>query len=148
MSDDETSTTRYCSDCRKTKAIEDFGGFKTCNACRDRGKDRKRDDESCNKKFNYRSLYNSYKNDDPDFDLSLEDFVEMVVSKCEYCGYRDLAKGYIGVDRVDSSMPHILGNCVPCCWVCNRMKGDMDVHEWIRHMNRIVDHVKKNTLFQ
>lgn len=138
MSDDDTSTTRSCSDCkRKNVPVEEFDGFKTCNSCRESAKNRKRDDENSNKKFNYKTLYNSYKSNDPEFSLTLEEFVEMVVGRCTYCGHRDLTRGYNGVDRVDSSMAHIQGNCVTACWTCNRMKGDMDVHDWIRHVARI-----------
>jgi hypothetical protein len=149
MSDDDTCTTRDCSDCkRKNVPIGEFGDYKTCNTCRESAKTRKRDDENSNRKFNYKTLYNSYKSNDPEFNLTLDEFVDMATSKCTYCGHRDLSKGYNGVDRVDSSMAHIQGNCVACCWTCNRMKSDMDVHEWIRHMARIVDHCKKNNHFQ
>ena len=149
MSDDELCTHRDCSHCkRKNLPIEDFGGFKTCNTCRENDKNRKRDEEDSSKKFNYKTLYNSYKSNDPEFSLSMNDFVEMLVSKCTYCGHRDLTRGYIGIDRVDSSMAHIEGNCVACCWTCNRMKSDMDVHEWIRHIARIVEYCKKNNHFQ
>ena len=126
MSDDDTCTTRDCSDCkRKNVPIEDS-----------------------NRKFNYKTLYNSYKSNDPEFNLTLDEFVEMATSKCTYCGHRDFTKGYNGVDRVDSSMAHIQGNCVSACWTCNRMKSDMDVHEWIRHIARIVEYCKKNNHFQ
>jgi len=149
MSDDDTSTTRDCSHCkRKNLPLEEFNGFKTCNTCRENDKNRKRDEEDSSRKFNYKTLYNCYKSSDPEFSLNLNEFVEMIVSKCTYCGYRDLTKGYIGVDRVDSSMAHIEGNCVACCWTCNRMKSDMDVHDWIRHIARIVEHCKKNNHFQ
>jgi len=47
---------------------------------------------------------------------------EDIINKgvCYYCGFL----GLIGVDRIDNSKGHIVGNMLPCCAVCNLTRGD------------------------
>ena len=160
MSEPETV---WCSDCKSSKTPDHFVNgdrvMKTCNKCRESAKERRKsivcsesengdqDDEFIGQNYNYKTRYNRYKADDPEFDLSLDDFVAMIIDYCHYCGKRNLYKGFNGIDRVDSTLPHIPGNCVPCCWTCNRMKGTMDVHDFITQIKYIYDHLNKNVMF-
>jgi hypothetical protein len=143
----------FCSTCKCNKTsdnfIKDDTTFKTCNKCRDRRKsiigteseNGDADDEFTGRNYNYKTRYNRYKADDPNFDIPLDDFVSMIIDFCYYCGKRNLNKGFNGIDRVDSTQPHVLGNCVPCCWECNRMKGAMDVNDFIRQVKWIYQHL-------
>jgi hypothetical protein len=47
---------------------------------------------------------------------------------------------YNGLDRIDSSKTHSLDNIVPCCWTCNRMKGNMLYHEFVNHVKLMNAH--------
>ena len=42
----------------------------------------------------------------------------MAFGACYYCGFA----GPIGLDRIDNSIGHIVGNCLPCCHACNISK--------------------------
>jgi hypothetical protein len=87
-----------------------------------------------------------------DFALSKDEFVEIVLSPCIYCGgpptkvrsLRDKGSAYPavglpyirvhGIDRAKSSRGYTKENSLPCCWVCNRAKSDMQLskfEEWI-----------------
>ena len=149
-------TTIWCSSCKSTKDMNLFYSddklMKTCATCRERNRKRPtsndfdsesvdQDDEFTGQNYNYKRRYNRYKADDPDFDIPLDDFVAMLIDKCHYCGARNLYKGFNGIDRIDSTQPHIPGNCVPCCWTCNRMKSAMDVNDFMRHIKNIYMHL-------
>ena len=73
------------------------------------------------------------------FDLKIEEF-DLITSKpCHYCGeydsYQDMK--YTGVDRIDSSKGYFFENCVPCCEVCNRMKSDSNIVDFLEKIKKI-----------
>jgi hypothetical protein len=75
-----------------------------------------------------------------DFDLSIDEFLNLINGSCHYCGKSPMIKilaprlnGYIlcnGVDRLDSSLGYKLDNCVPCCKRCNQGKNNMSLTEF------------------
>lgn len=68
------------------------------------------------------------------FEVSLDCFREIVSSNCIYCGSPptnkyirgERASYYSGIDRVDNKLGYIMTNIVPCCWVCNDLKGSFN----------------------
>lgn len=44
--------------------------------------------------------------------------ISILSSSCYFCGKRE----EIGIDRLNSDMAYLKGNCVACCKMCNRMK--------------------------
>jgi len=74
------------------------------------------------------------------FELTKEQFREIVNSPCYYCGREPSmveTRGYgnfvhNGVDRFWNNRPYTVKNCVPCCKECNRAKRDMTPFEFIR----------------
>lgn len=97
-----------------------------------------------------RYIYNC-KTKKRDFFLSKEDF-EIITSKaCYYCGGYNISENsliditnlnYCGIDRIDNSKSYIKENCVPCCNICNRMKLDMNLTNFIEHIKKIVGFCK------
>lgn len=100
-----------------------------------------------------RSLYNNYRSSankrQYQFNLSLDEFVELIEQDCHYCGMvptnsensaniinHDSYK-YNGVDRVDNTKGYSLDNCVPCCTTCNLSKLDLSVHEFKSWIERV-----------
>lgn len=76
------------------------------------------------------------------FELSLEEFDNITKQPCLYCGeFNGEHKGvpYSGVDRIDSSKGYTTLNCIPCCEMCNRMKLDYDMVDWLKHIKKISD---------
>ena len=69
-------------------------------------------------------------------------------STCHYCGkspnkpHRKCETFlYNGLDRVDNSVGYIESNVVPCCYICNKMKGDLSTEVFLEHLNNIFTRV-------
>lgn len=91
-----------------------------------------------------------------EFDLTKDQFKQLTKQNCYYCGEIPLmvtdsgghttkeGKGwgkyiYNGVDRTDSSKGYTIKNCVPCCGICNRMKSNMTINDFLDHISKIKD---------
>ena len=84
------------------------------------------------------SLYKSYRyhanKRDYNFELSLEQFQNIISKNCDYCNASPTQKVtnkpktkvllYNGIDRKDNKVGYIENNCVPCCGECNYIKSD------------------------
>lgn len=78
-------------------------------------------------------VYNEYKKNANKrgytWHLSKDDFLEITQKACFYCGSSPSKQKrefvYNGIDRVDNEVGYVENNCVPCCWSCNRMKGEL-----------------------
>lgn len=96
-------------------------------------------------------------------DIDFDTFYQLSQQSCDYCGSLPAATHNIGVsskkcysaselqlnegtftynglDRVDSSRGHTVDNVVPCCWECNRMKGNRTREEFLAHNTKIHVH--------
>lgn len=94
----------------------------------------------------YNNYRNSAKNRGFDFELTYEDFKEIIYEKCVYCGSDPAAIKEVygdtvicnGIDRVDSSKGYKKGNVVPCCKTCNQAKNCMDLSDFLNWIRRLV----------
>lgn len=101
-------------------------------------------------------LYRQYRHNankrDIEFNLTLEQFVSYIFKDCTYCGskpckvrigggknryYKEIA--YNGIDRIDSHAAYVDDNCVPCCYFCNRAKGDARLDEFLLWLNNLTE---------
>jgi len=70
--------------------------------------------------------YRAYKATDKKFnrgapDFTLDEFLNRLSNaKCVYCGTTEK----LGLDRIDNSKGHTLENTLPCCELCNRVRGN------------------------
>lgn len=71
------------------------------------------------------------------FDLTLEEFVRVLVCPCRFCG-----KKATGIDRIDSTRGYIPTNIQSCCFVCNTMKWTLTMEEFAAHVRRIAKRIK------
>lgn len=86
------------------------------------------------------------------FNLSKENFIELIKKDCYYCG--DIPSRvftqhncstnvtYNGIDRVDNKIGYEVNNCVPCCTICNTMKMQQTEKEFYNKITKIYN--KKN----
>lgn len=58
------------------------------------------------------------------------------MQKLNYSGYNS-AYIYNGLDRLDNSKGYIIDNVVPCCGLCNWMKKDNSIKEFLDHIAKI-----------
>ncbi len=66
------------------------------------------------------------------FNLSKDQFVELISSDCHYCEF-----GGGGIDRKDNSIGYLFDNCLPACYTCNVLKGSFGYKEFIERCNMI-----------
>lgn len=92
----------------------------------------------------YMHIYNelkNHKNPKYEFDITFDYFLKIIeYSKCHYCEEsliynkhskewnKHLSRAY-QLDRKDNNKGYIIGNIVPCCWECNRLKSDLYNYE-------------------
>lgn len=103
--------------------------------------------------FNH--LYIRYKNSaryrNIPFELTKHDLKALIDLHCHYCNnppkqvyaYCKGSHGYItynGIDRINNDIGYVAGNIVPCCYVCNRMKGNMIKQEFLEHIRNVINH--------
>ena len=80
-----------------------------------------------------------------DFNLTIEEFKEIISGDCFYCGSpsQQLLKTgshrfkYNGIDRIDNNKGYIKDNIVSCCKRCNFSKTSMlqkDFYQWIERL--------------
>lgn len=68
------------------------------------------------------------------FNLSLEHFIDLTSQKCTYCDQYSPGKEYVGIDQLIPGQGYTLGNSISCCSVCNRMKLDHSVADFLSHV--------------
>lgn len=67
--------------------------------------------------------------------ISPELFRELIVQECTYCGAPP--DKFNQLDRMHLGSPWTESNSVPCCRVCLRMKSQMSLPEFFRHLDKI-----------
>jgi hypothetical protein len=82
------------------------------------------------------TYYEDYKRDATkkgrSFELTLETFCRIIAMPCKYCNVLKETE-YNGIDRVDNTKNYTEDNCVAACKMCNRLKSDHTVQEFINH---------------
>lgn len=64
-----------------------------------------------------------------EFELLPSEFDSLTQNKkCHYCG---IVNEKIGLDRVINSIGYTYNNVVPCCAICNKLKGSMSKTQFI-----------------
>jgi hypothetical protein len=74
------------------------------------------------------------------FRLTLKQFAQFWKKPCTYCGS---AINTVGLDRINSARGYFLDNVAPCCTICNRMKLDYTVSNFVRYCERVVKNKKR-----
>lgn len=103
----------------------------------------------------YNRKYTAYKNSAKTrgyaFEISLEQFKDVVGKNCYYCGIEpnevipfkhqnglEVAKiRFNGIDRLDNTKGYCEKNCVPCCYTCNEMKMDKTTKDFLNKITQI-----------
>ena len=76
------------------------------------------------------------------FEITLDEYKSIVILPCHYCGIVQ-EKGFNGLDRMDSSVGYITGNCVSCCQMCNYMKVSLSASIFVERAEHIATFHKK-----
>ena len=89
-----------------------------------------------------KAQYNRYieraKNKGGNFGIEFNLFLKIIRMPCVYCGFND---GIVGLDRIDSCKGYEKDNIVPCCKICNFMKLNYSLEDWITSMRDIFENL-------
>jgi len=96
----------------------------------------------------FRTYKRSAKDKKLSFNLTLEEFDDILQKNCEYCGEtpKEYNDGYRrnGIDRIDSSIGYHQSNIVPCCEMCNRAKLDYTQSSFFEWVKKIYQNLKQS----
>jgi hypothetical protein len=102
-----------------------------------------------NKKNNISYHYSNYQRTanykNVAFELTEDEFNNIVKDECNYCGEFSDGKKFNGIDRKDQMIGYILNNCVACCEMCNYMKKSLNEDIFLERVEHIL---KYNNLIQ
>jgi len=86
------------------------------------------------------------------FNLDFDYFIKIIQKPCFYCGslpfhvekskYNNGDFIYSGLDRINNDIGYKIGNVIPCCKICNKLKMDLDKDVFIEHIKNIYNHLK------
>jgi len=79
------------------------------------------------------------------FELTKENFEDLVSMSCYYCAYYN-ENEVIGIDRINSKKHYTLDNCVACCKMCNFMKGTLSRNTFILQAHKIANKFPVNEI--
>ncbi len=138
------NTCIFCESPYISSAIND--ALKQCDSCCNKfinsQKNYKVIQQRAYRNMPLKSYYNSYikgacsRKQDISFELSFEQFTNLIRKPCFYCTISD-ETDFMGIDRVDNKKGYTLDNCVPCCTTCNRMKYSYSIEEFVNKCNAI-----------
>ena len=77
------------------------------------------------------------------WDLSKEVLSSLTKKPCFYCGtVLNISGGQL--DRVDNTKHYFVENVVPCCLICNKMKMDLSIEIFYKHIELICSKIKSS----
>jgi hypothetical protein len=76
------------------------------------------------------------------FALTEEQFIFFWQQPCSYCGSKIET---IGIDRFDNNKGYVEGNIISCCKWCNIMKMDHSAQEFLTHIRKIINNIKRSS---
>jgi hypothetical protein len=77
-----------------------------------------------------------------EFLISKEEFADLRTYKCFYCEGA-LPKYGSGLDRVNSKLGYYIQNVVPCCSICNSLKGTLSKEELLAHLPKFLKSLER-----
>lgn len=97
-------------------------------------------------KSGLKTMYQDYKHNAwsrmLSFKITFKQFVRITSQSCFYCKQEPterFRKFYFkanGIDRKNNSKGYVLTNLVPCCTICNRAKGEMNLSDFMNYLRR------------
>jgi hypothetical protein len=136
---------RKCRECKETKSIEDYSldrgvPRRLCKSCASKEQSKRYRGQGAEGRTRVLNNWNAHFLRDPTkarftlsksaakqsghvWELSLEQFRFLNSKVCDYCEGKLPEKGR-GLDRLDNSKGYTEDNVVPCCTVCNTLRGN------------------------
>lgn len=78
-----------------------------------------------------------------EFNLTSDWLIKNILfQKCTYCGTSE----NIGCDRIDNKKGHTKDNVIPCCYVCNTVRGDNFTVDEMKVLGKHIAEINNNRL--
>lgn len=101
----------------------------------------------CRKGNSYYDYVRYAKKRDLEFKLTLEYYNSLIDMNCYYCN-EICYKGWNGVDRFDNTKGYYIDNSVPCCMICNYMKKNHTIDNFIKICKNISENYPCVAIFE
>jgi hypothetical protein len=98
---------------------------------------------SNHRKMSYAQYKNSAIQRNYSFDLTREQFDNLIKEKCYICGKKSDETHTNGIDRFDNDIGYTIENANSCCGECNFMKNDLEYNYFLEQLNKIFTHSSK-----
>jgi hypothetical protein len=90
--------------------------------------------------------YQSYKNrankKNIVFDLTNDEYMELIAKNCYLCGKQSIDNHRNGIDRIDSKQGYVLCNVKTACCECNLMKNNIELDNFFNKLLEIYNNFK------
>lgn len=83
----------------------------------------------------YKKFINQAKKRNLNVTLTKKQFEILIKKNCYYCNEK--INKYNGIDRVDNTIGYHVMNCVTCCTICNRMKSNLSLEDFLNKIKSI-----------
>lgn len=87
-----------------------------------------------------------------EFKLTDEELNKLFKGNCYYCGTKPSTTisnvkhfgefTYNGIDRINSNKGYVIDNVVSCCKVCNYMKNDSSLEQFLKSIKKIAENMR------
>lgn len=85
----------------------------------------------------FRTTKYNAKQKNNEFLLTKQQFEKIVSKPCQYCGEKIERRG---IDRINNNKGYTIENSAPCCKMCNYMKKNYHLEEFLLHIEKIYKH--------
>jgi hypothetical protein len=91
------------------------------------------------------------------FALTRKQFRRLTKLPCHYCSVAARQQHnrndhpnrqpylFNGLDRIDNSVGYTITNVIPCCTICNMLRGSLTYHEFIKRISLIAQNLISKT---
>lgn len=129
-----------CNECKLDKSEEQFykdlsrpkGRVARCIECY---KNKQKIDRINNTRRRFAEIKSNAIRRGFNWELTLFDYESICFDPCYFCG--DSSR-IMGIDRKNNEPYYNSLNTIPCCKICNGMKSDMKLKEFLEHVRKIV----------
>lgn len=141
LRDEVTEGYKRCFRCNFVLPVDSFTKDKSkgnglsgyCKKCHYRWKVEQKSKTSHQLPMKYNAIRQSARSRHIYFDLEKDWYINFATQFCYYCGQ----PCHGGLDRIDNEQGYIATNVVTCCPLCNRMKMDMILSDFINHIHLV-----------